>query len=29
VISDDEFRALNSCEIMGMLDLMKLVCLCA
>jgi len=24
---DDEFRALNSCELMGMINFMKLMCL--
>jgi len=28
VIFDDEFRALNSCVIMGMLNSMELMCLC-
>jgi len=29
MIFDDEFRALNSCEIKGMLNLMELTFLCA
>jgi len=29
VIFDDEFRALNLCIFMGMLNLVELTCLCA
>jgi len=29
VIFYDEIRVLNSCEIMGMLNLIELICLCA